>query len=182
MHWGWDGTDFNDGKLAKVMKATKFATDALDASKCMTHANAKLKKNQILDSKFIQKHPEFLVDCMAAHYFCGQVGHFFMHDKILDLLKAADKKLPNVDLMINRKAYKDILIKICFRGGRLDDIHRAMFLIPTNDQQAFNSIVNFLDEGCLEYKLDYVWEDDQAKASWPCIKFLLFDPTKRLNG
>ena len=104
-----------------------------------------------------------------------------MHDKILKLLTTADAKLPNVDLMINKKAIKDIIIKVCFRGGRLDDIHRAMFLINSNDQKAFDSIVEFIQQGCEEHKLDFVWEDDQNKDTWPCVKFLLFDPTKRMG-
>jgi len=46
--------------------------------------------------------------------------------------------------MINKKAEKDIVIKMLFRGGRLDDIHRAMFLINKDDQHAFDKIVDFI--------------------------------------
>ena len=62
-------------------------------------------------------------------YFTAKMGSYFGHDKILKMLLKTDSLHGQVDVVINKKSDKDLLIKLLFRGGRLDDMHRAMFLI-----------------------------------------------------
>jgi len=69
------------------MKNTKFSTSKLPPEKMF---GKNLTKNQILDSSYIRKHAEFVINCMSIVYFCSQVGTFFRHDKILKLLLSAD--------------------------------------------------------------------------------------------
>ena len=110
------------------------------------------------------------------------MGSYFGHDKILKTLLKTDTTLQDVDVVINRKTDKDLLVKLLFRGGRLDDMHRAMFLVKEGDQQKFEAIVQFITTECISNGLDFAWEDDQNKAGWPCVKFLIYDCERRLNN
>ena len=89
--------------------------------------------------------------------------------------------LAGVDVVTNRKDLADVLIKVLFRGGKLDDVHRAMVLISEGGQATFDRVFDFMRDNCTG-ELDFSWEDDQQKKGWPCVKFLMFARSKRLYG
>ena len=80
-----------------------------------------------MDGGFVREHPNALIKSQS--YFIPKLGMFFLHDDILKVLLELDS-LENVDVVINRKDSKEALIKILFRGGKIDDIDRAMILLP----------------------------------------------------
>lgn len=111
------------------MAKNKFDTSKLDKSK---QFRTNLNRDDILDAEFVQKHPDFVIDCNGFHYFISKLGFLFDHDKILNILReiaTETQTKDRFDLIVSRKAHKDIVIKILFRGGKLDDIHRAMILL-----------------------------------------------------
>ena len=171
----FDAAKFNDDKLRMCLLKNKYKTNKLPSA---NQFGTNLRKEGILSAHFIQCHPEALTQ-QDAKDFTARLGKFFLHDKIKALLQALDKEFAGVDIVCNRKALKDVMIKVLFRGGKLDDVHRAMVLISEGGQSTFDRVVDFMRTECTG-ELDWSWEDDQLKTGWPCVKFLVFSRYKTL--
>ena len=87
---------------------------------------------------------------------------------------------------MNEKAEEDIIIKAACRGGRLDDMLRAMFLFKKIHVYTYINIQNLLNEKLPALGYDYWWKDNSYKANlpggWPCVKLYLYHKTARING
>jgi hypothetical protein len=86
------------------------------------------------------------------------------------------------DVIFNVKAPVDVIIKGVARGGRFDDLVRGMLLFHEVNEKTLQHIQAVFEKILPPLNYDFWWEDDQAKETWPCIKFYLYSTIARLNG
>ena len=125
--------------------------------------------------------PELILECALTWYLSVHLLQHFEFSKVVENIYSY-KHILGCDVIFNVKAPKDVIIKGVCRGGRFDDLLRGMLLFHEVNEKTLKHIEEVFENILPHLNYDYWWEDDQAKESWPCIKFYLYSTNARLNG